>query len=44
MENKHIGGIFMRIGEEIDDLTEESWGEHDWDWICMSRQIVVDWA
>ena len=44
MENKHIGGIFMRIGEEIDDLVEEDWGEHDWDWIQMSRQIIVDWA
>ena len=42
-ENKHIGGIFMRIGEEMDDLTEESWGEHDWDWMTLSRQIIVDW-
>lgn len=41
--NKNIGGIFMRIGEELDDLTEEEWGEADWDWIQMSRQIVVDW-
>lgn len=44
MENKHIGGIFMRIGEEMDDMTEESWGEHDWEWMTMSRQIIVDWA
>lgn len=42
-ENKHIGGIFMRIGEEIDDVVQEAWGEHDWDWMSMSRQIVVDW-
>jgi hypothetical protein len=42
-ENKHIGGIFMRIGEEIDDVVQDSWGEHDWDWMCLSRQIVVDW-
>jgi hypothetical protein len=44
MENKHIGGIFMRIGEEMDDLTEEGWGVHYWEWISMSRQIHVDWA
>lgn len=44
MENKNIGGIFMRIGEEIDDVIQDSWGEHDWDWMCLSRQIVVDWA
>jgi hypothetical protein len=43
-ENKHIGGIFMRIGEEMDDLVEDSWGEHDWEWMTMSRQIIVDWA
>lgn len=41
--NKNLGGIFMRIGEELDDLTEEEWGEADWDWIQMSRQIIVDW-
>lgn len=41
--NKNIGGIFMRIGEETDDVVEEGWGEHDWDWMCLSRQIVVDW-
>lgn len=43
MENKYIGGIFMRVGEEMDDLTEEGWGEHYWEWISMSRQIIVDW-
>ena len=41
--NKNIGGIFMRVGEEMDDLVEESWGEHDWEWMTMSRQIIVDW-
>lgn len=41
--NKNLGGVFMRIGEEIDDLTEEEWGEADWGWIQMSRQIIVDW-
>jgi hypothetical protein len=42
--NTYIGGIFMRIGEETDDITEESFGNHDWEWMCISRQIVVDWA
>ena len=44
MENKHIGGIFMRIGEEMDDIVEEGWGEHDWDWLSISRQIICDWT
>ena len=43
MENKHIGGIFLRIGEEMDDMIEEGWGEHDWDWMRIHREIVVDW-
>jgi len=41
--NKHIGGIFIRIGEELDDLVQEVWGEHDWDWLNIHRQIVCDW-
>jgi hypothetical protein len=41
--NKNIGGIFMRIGEEMDDMVEESWGEADWDWMRIHRQIEVDW-
>jgi hypothetical protein len=43
MENKHIGGIFIRIGEEMDDIVEEGWGEHDWDWLGVRREIVCDW-
>jgi hypothetical protein len=42
--NKNIGGIFMRIGEETDDIVQEEWGEADWEWMTLSRQIIVDWA
>lgn len=41
--NKHIGGLFIRIGEEMDDIVEESWGEHDWEWLGVRRSIVADW-
>lgn len=41
--NLNIGGLFMRIGEEMDDLVEEGWGEHDWDWLSIHREIVCDW-
>jgi len=41
--NKNIGGIFIRIGEELDDLVQEVWGEHDWEWLNIHRQIVCDW-
>ena len=43
MENRHIGGIFIRIGEEMDDITEEEWGEADWDWLCVTREVHCDW-
>lgn len=42
--NTRIGGMFMRIGEDTDDMTEEYFGNHDWDWMQISRQIIVDWA
>jgi hypothetical protein len=41
--NKHIGGIFVRVGENADDVTEEGFGEHDWDWIGVRRQVYADW-
>jgi hypothetical protein len=34
----------MRIGEELDDIVSEEWGEADWEWMTLSRQIIVDWA
>ena len=43
MGNKNIGGIFMRIGEELDDIVQEGWGEQDWEWLSIDRQIVCDW-
>jgi hypothetical protein len=43
MENKNIGGIFMRVGEEMDDIVQEEWGEADWEWMSIHRQIIVDW-
>jgi hypothetical protein len=43
MENKYVGGIFMRIGEEIDDIVQEDWGEADYKWLAIHRQIVADW-
>ena len=41
--NENIGGIFVRIGEEMDDIIEEEWGEADWDWLGIRRSIVADW-
>ena len=42
--NKHIGGIFVRVGENSDDITEECFGEYDWDWVRVHREVVCDWS
>lgn len=38
-----LGAIFTRIGENTDDMEEIAVGDYDWDWVRISRQIVVDW-
>jgi hypothetical protein len=39
----YIGGVFARIGEELEDLTHECWGEGDYDWISINRDMSCDW-
>ena len=39
---KYLGYIFVRIGENSDDITEDFGGNYDWDWLGISRQIVAD--
>ena len=39
-----LGWILTRVGENTDDITEDCGGEYDWDWVRVSRQVVVDWA
>ena len=41
--NPYIGGAFARIGEGSDDAVEEVWGTGDYDWVFVSRQVIVDW-
>jgi hypothetical protein len=42
--NEYIGGIFNRIGEETDDVESDYWGNYSHEWMCVNRQLVVDWA
>ncbi len=42
--NEFIGGIFMRIGEETDDIVEDYFGAYDYQWMNISRSIYVDWT
>jgi hypothetical protein len=39
----YIGGAFARIGEEMDDVVEECWGQGDYDWIAVHRIMECDW-
>jgi hypothetical protein len=39
----YIGGAFVRIGEELEDMVQEVWGEGDYDWIRIDRSMTCDW-
>lgn len=39
-----IGYVFMRIGEHATDIEELYSGKNEWDWIQVSRQLVLDWS
>jgi hypothetical protein len=39
----YIGGVFVRIGEELEDMVQEVWGEGDYDWIRINRTMHCDW-
>jgi len=41
--NPYIGAVFIRLGENADDVDEMRIGTGDWDWAYPSRQIVTDW-
>ena len=41
--NPYIGGAFARIGEEMEDMVEECWGQGDYDWIAIHRTMECDW-
>ena len=40
----YIAGAFARIGEEMEDVVEEVWGEEgSYDWISVHRSMSCDW-
>jgi hypothetical protein len=41
--NPFIGGAFARVGESSEDNTEDCWGQGDYDWCYLTRDIVCDW-
>jgi hypothetical protein len=38
-----MGAIFIRVGEETNDIDEFVAGDYDWDWVRVTRGIVTDW-
>jgi len=39
----YIGGVFARVGEELEDNVHECWGEGDYEWIRINRSVDCDW-
>jgi hypothetical protein len=39
-----IAGKYIRMGEETDDIEESSFGDYDYDWLYVSRQILTSWS
>jgi hypothetical protein len=38
-----VDGAFCRVGEEMEDLVEEYFGDDPYELVRISRQVVVDW-
>jgi len=38
-----VGGAFARIGEEMEDVVEEVWGQGEYEWISVYRTMECDW-
>lgn len=38
-----IGGALARIGEDMEDITEEVWGNGEYDWCAVRRYMECDW-
>jgi len=41
--NCTMGAIFIRVGEDTDDIEVTVVGEYDWDWMSVTRGIITDW-
>ena len=41
--SQYVGWVFVRIGEDADDCTDECGGNADYNWVTLSRQVVCDW-
>ncbi len=38
-----IGAVFVRMGENLDDIEEVHAGDYNYDWINVERKINTDW-
>ena len=41
--NESIGYVLAKIGEETDDIEWTYGGQGDDSWLCVARQLVMDW-
>ena len=43
-EGIEVDGAYCRVGEESDDNHERYFGNDPYEMVCISRQVIVDWA
>jgi hypothetical protein len=39
-----LGVVFVRVGEDADDIVHRGRGDYHLEWLDVSRQIICDWA
>ena len=42
-ENSPLAGIFIEVGEDIDDVKDERFGDYEHNWLRVQRGIARDW-
>jgi hypothetical protein len=42
--NETIAGRFARVGEDNNDNDERDFGNNDYDWVHVSRQVITSWS
>lgn len=43
IHSQYLGYVYARVGEDVEDTTEDCGGNGDYDWVRISRQVIVDW-
>lgn len=42
-DDSAMAGRYVEVGENLDDTKEESFGNYDYGWLYVTREIKTDW-